>query len=146
MNIAEMYLNDIENVLELYVDYYNNHEEGCWTKETARKRKHQVLSIEDSYSLIMKTDDGNVIGFAMGYFKQYDDIVGYTLEEIIISAQNQGKGFGSCLLTELERRVKEKGGSCVELQAVNDELHERYYGKAGYKNAQNFVMKVKWFD
>ena len=115
MNIAEMYLNDIENVLELYVDYYNNHEEGCWTKETARKRIHQVLSIEDSYSLIMKTDDGNVIGFAMGYFKQYDDIVGYTLEEIIISAQNQGKGFGSCLLTELERRVKEKGGSCVEL-------------------------------
>ena len=101
MNIAEMYLNDIENVLELYVDYYNNHEEGCWTKETARKRIHQVLSIEDSYSLIMKTDDGNVIGFAMGYFKQYDDIVGYTLEEIIISAQNQGKGFGSCLLTEL---------------------------------------------
>ena len=146
MNIAEMYLNDIENVLELYVDYYNNHEEGCWTKETARKRIHQVLSIEDSYSLIMKTDDGNVIGFSMGYFKQYDDIVGYTLEEIIISAQNQGKGFGSCLLTELERRVKEKGGSCVELQAVNDELHERYYGKAGYKNAQNFVMKVKWFD
>lgn len=146
MNIAEMYLNDIENVLELYVDYYNNHEEGCWTKETARKRIYQVLSIEDSYSLIMKTDDGNVIGFAMGYFKQYDDIVGYTLEEIIISAQNQGKGFGSCLLTELERRVKEKGGSCVELQAVNDELHERYYGKAGYKNAQNFVMKVKWFD
>ena len=143
MNIAEMYLNDIENVLELYVDYYNNHEEGCWTKETARKRIHQVLSIEDSYSLIMKTDDGNVIGFAMGYFKQYDDIVGYTLEEIIISAQNQGKGFGSCLLTELERRVKEKGGSCVELQAVNDELHERYYGKAGYKNAQNFVKKVK---
>ena len=32
-----------------------------------------------------------------------------------------------------------------ELKAVNDEMHERYYGKAGYHNAKNFVMKVKWF-
>ena len=36
--------------------------------------------------------------------------------------------------------------SCVELQAVNDEMHENYYGKAGYRNANNFVMKLKWFE
>jgi predicted N-acetyltransferase YhbS len=82
----------------------------------------------------------------MGYFKQYDDIVGYTLEEIIVSRENQNKGLGSALLAEVEHRVKEKGASCVELQAVSDEMHERYYGKAGYKNAKNFVMKVKWFE
>ena len=146
MNISEMHCNDIESVLGLYMEYYNQHEDGCWTKETARKRIHQVLSIEDSYSLIMKTEEGDAIGFAMGYFKQYDDIVGYTLEEIVISSQNQHRGFGSRLLAELENRVKVKGASCVELQAVNDELHERYYGKAGYKNAKNFIMKVKWFE
>lgn len=146
MKIFEMKLNDIERVIPLYIDYYNNHEGGCWTEQTARKRIHQVLSIVDSFSLIMKNEQENVIGFAMGYFKQYDDIIGYTLEEIIISADNQNKGFGSLLLHELEEKVKEKGASCVELQAVNDELHERYYGNAGYKNAVNFVMKVKWFE
>jgi hypothetical protein len=146
MNISEMNLNDINCVLQLYIDYYNNHEECCWTEETARKRIHQVLSIEDSYSLIMKDDKGKPIGFVMGYFKQYDDIVGYTLEEIIISSENQNKGLGSVLLEEIENRVEEKGASCVELQAVSDEMHERYYGKAGYKNAVNFVMKVKWFE
>ena len=30
-----------------------------------------------------------------------------------------------------------------ELQAVKDEMHERYYGKAGYRDAKNFVLKVK---
>jgi len=35
--------------------------------------------------------------------------------------------------------------ACIELQAVYDEMHEKYYGKAGYCNAGNFVMKVKWF-
>lgn len=94
----------------------------------------------------MKDDEGKAVGFVMGYFKQYDDIVGYTLEEIIISSENQNKGLGSALLEELENRGKEHGASCVELQAVSDEMHERYYGKAGYKNAINFVMKVKWFE
>lgn len=146
MKIEKMNLNDINQVLRLYIDYYNNHEESCWTEKTARKRIHQVLSMEDSYSLIMKNDKGEPVGFVMGYFKQYDDIVGYTLEEIIISSECQNKGLGSVLLKEVENRVKEKGASCVELQAVSDPMHERYYGKAGYKNAANFVMKVKWFE
>ena len=50
------------------------------------------------------------------------------------------------LLATLETKVKEAGASCVELQAVNDEMHERYYGKARYSDAKNFVMKVKWFE
>lgn len=93
----------------------------------------------------MEKDD-SALGFAMGYFKQYDDNIGYTLEEIIIAYEYQNQGIGSTFLHELEQRVKDKGASCVELQAVNDEQHEKYYGKAGYNNAKNFVMKVKWFE
>ena len=72
-------------------------------------------------------------------------LIGYTLEEIVVSYNYQNKGLGSQLLSELESKVKEAGASCIELQAVKDEKHERYYGKAGYKDAKNFVMKVKWF-
>lgn len=145
MQIEIMELNDIDLVIPLYIDYYNNHEDGCWTETTAKRRIRQVLNTEDSYSLIMKAENGEVCGFVMGYFKQYDDIIGYTLEEILIAHKYQGKGFGSILLAELEARVKEAGASCVELQAVKDEMHEIYYGKAGYRDAKNFVMKVKWF-
>lgn len=145
MQIEVMDINDIGLVIPLYIDYYNNHEDGCWTEATAERRIQQVLKMEGSYSLIMKEANGEVCGFVMGYYKQYDDIIGYTLEEILISHKFQNKGLGSILLTELEARVKEAGASCVELQAVKDEMHERYYGKAGYRDAQNFVMKVKWF-
>ena len=145
MQIKVMYTEDIDSVLPLYIDYYNNREGGCWTEETAKKRIRQVLNMDDSYSLLMKDEKGEVCGFAMGYFKQYDDIVGYTLEEIVIAYQHQNKGLGSYLLSELETRVKEAGASCVELQAVKDEMHERYYGKSGYHDAGNFVLKVKWF-
>lgn len=145
MHIREMKLEDIAAVLPLYISYYNGQEGGCWNENTAAKRIHQVLSMEDSYGLLVE-NEYDVLGFVMGYFKQYDDIIGYTLDEIIISYKCQNKGLGSMLLRELEQRVKEKGASCVELQAVNDDMHERYYGKAGYKNAQNFVLKVKWFE
>ena len=90
--------------------HYNDQEDGCWTEESAGKRIHQVLSMEDSYSLIL--EDGNlVLGFVMGYFKQYDDIVGYTLEEIVIAFEHQNKGIGSALLQEIERQVRERGAS-----------------------------------
>lgn len=145
MNIREMNIKDIEVVLPLYISYYNEVEDCCWTEETAGKRIHQVLSMEDSYSLILE-EDNKAIGFAMGFFKQYDDIVGYTLEEIVIAKEFQNQGIGSKFLQDLESRVKDKGAACVELQAVNDEMHERYYGKAGYYTADNFVMKSKWFE
>lgn len=145
MQIEVMTPNDVELVIPLYIEYYNNREGGCWTEITAKRRIQQVLKMEGSYSLIMRDTNSEVCGFVMGYYKQYDDIIGYTLEEILISDKHQNKGLGSILLAELESRVKAAGASCVELQAVKDEMHERYYSKAGYLDARNFVMKVKWF-
>lgn len=145
MRIREMTAKDIPSVLPLYIAYYNEHEDGCWNELTAKKRIGQVLDTNDFYGLIAENEN-SVLGFAMGYFKQYDDIVEYTLDEIVIDSECQNKGIGSMLIKELEQRVKAKGASCVELQAVNDEMHEHFYGKLGYKNAKNFVLKVKWFE
>lgn len=146
MQFEVMDIKDMDMVVPLYIEYYNNHEDGCWTEETAKRRIRQVLTMDGAYLLMMKDGEGEVFGFVMGYYKQYDDIVGYTLEEILIAHAHQNKGYGTALLAELEARVKEAGASCVELQAVKDEIHERYYGKAGYRDARNFVLKVKWFE
>ena len=141
--LRELTAGDIPALLPLYLDWYNGHEGGCWTEETAEKRISQVLTIRGAYGLLLE-EAGRPIGFAMGYFKPYDDLTGYTLEEIVIAGDRQGMGLGSRLLRELEARVKARGAACVELQAAADEMHEHYYGKAGYQNAKNFVMKVKW--
>lgn len=140
----EMTLADTVKVLPLYMDYYNTCEEGCWTAETAGKRIRQVLSMNGGWGLLLEED--GPVGFAMGYFKQYDDLCAFTLEEIVIKRGHQGKGLGSALLSEVERRVKALGAAGVELSAVNDEAHHRFYGRAGYGDAKNFVLKVKWFQ
>lgn len=145
MEIKEIDISDISSVIPAYISYYNEQENSSWTEATVKKRIYQVLTTQDSYGLIMKDKD-ITIGFVMGYFKQYDDIRSYFLEEILIATEYQNKGYGSALLKEIETRVINKGASCIEMQAVSDELHEHYYGKAGYRNAKNFVMKVKWFE
>lgn len=114
MNITEMNVDDISKVLNLYLNDDNKFEKACWTEKTAYKRIHQVLMMENSYSLMTESDENNIVGFAMGYFKQYDDIVGYTLEEIIIEYNEQNKGHGSELLKEIEKGAIKKGASCIE--------------------------------
>ena len=133
---------DIQKVMPLYIEYYNNKEDGEWTTETTYKRIHQVWSREDSYCLILE-DNESVLGFAMGYFEQYDDCFAYDLVEIVVSTKLQNQGVGTKFMNELEKRVKEKGAMLIQLQAVNDDLHNHFYGKLGYKDATNLTLKTK---
>lgn len=142
MNYRLMEESDIPLVTLLYIDYYNGHEDGEWTVQTVTKRIHQVWSREDSYCLILE-DGGSILGFAMGYFEQYDHCMAYDLIEIVVSSQYQKQGIGTVFMRELETRVKAQGAMLVQLQAVNDSFHEYFYGKLGYKTASNLVLKTK---
>lgn len=137
-----MELDDINRVIPLYIDYYNKHEDGEWTEQTTYKRIHQVFSREDAYCMVLEKEN-DIIAFAMGYFEQYDDCFAYDLIEIVVSADYQKNGIGTMFMKELETRVKNEGAMLVQLQAVNDTFHEHFYGKLGYGNATNFVLKTK---
>lgn len=133
---------DIQKVIPLYIDYYNNQEDSIWTVETTSKRIHQVWNKEDSYCLILE-NNLTVLGFAIGYFEQYDDLKAYDLVEIVIDYKYQRQGYGKAFMLELEKRVKEIGASMIQLQSVNDEMHNTFYEKLNYKNVHNFMLKVK---
>lgn len=135
--------NDIDLVVPLYIEHYNTFENGAWTPETTCKRIHQVWSREDSLCLLLEQGH-EVIGFVMGYFEQYDDIQAYDLVEIVIAHAHQGKGFGTQFMGILEAKVKELGGAMIQLEAVNDDMHNNFYGKLNYQNCNNLVLKSKW--
>lgn len=134
---------DIDLVVSLYIEHYNTYEGGEWTQKTTYKRIHQVWSREDSLCMILE-QGSEVIGFVMGYFEQYDDIQAYDLVEIVIAHEHQGKGIGTQFMGLIETKVKELGGAMIQLQAVNDDMHNRFYGKLNYQNCTNLVLKSKW--
>lgn len=142
MKIREFTDGDIVRVTPLYLEYFNNYEEGEWTEATVAKRLGQMLSREDSYGIVMEKE-GGIAGFALGYFEQFDDGIAYDLIEIVVAAAYQNQGLGTEMMIALEKRVKEKGAFMISLQAVNDARHDRFYGRLGYGNCKNFVIKVK---
>lgn len=143
MNVRRMRENDFSKIISLYMNYYNKREEGTWTEETTYKRIHQVWSREDSFCMVLE-DGEKILGFAIGNFEQYDDLKAYDLIEIVIADACQNQGLGAILMLELERHVKEMGAAMIQLQSVNDSLHNHFYEKLQYKNAGNLIIKSKW--
>lgn len=133
---------DVEKIVPLYIEYYNNNEEAEWTTETTYKRIHQVWSREDSYCLVWENKN-DIVAFAIGYFEQYDDCFVYDLVEIVVTTHLQNKGYGSRFMKELESCVKNEGAMLIQLQSVNDDLHNHFYSKLGYKDAKNLTLKTK---
>lgn len=116
---------NIKAVVNAYIDYYNNSEDGCWTYEKAYKRIHQVMTIEGAECFV-QYDNEKLSGFVMGYYKEFDDLKAYFLEEIVIFAEFQNKGYGAAFMEELEKVVRRNGVEHLELISVNDEHHMFY--------------------
>lgn len=134
---------DIRRVIPLYMEQYNEYEGGTWSEAAVYKRIHQVWSMEDAFCLLLE-EEGEILGFAMGYMEQYDDCMAYELVEIVIAHAHQKMGLGTALMKETERRVKKMGAALVQLSAVNDRMHEAFYGKLKYKDAESLKIKTKW--
>ena len=137
MNYRLMTEQDLAYVVEKNIEYYNTVEDCCWTYEKAYKRIHQVLTMEDSMC---------ITEYLMGYFKEFDDIRGYFLDEIVIFKGFQGKGYGTDFIKILEQEVSNNGASIIELNSVNDEMHKHFYSKLSYYETKNFVMMGKFLE
>ncbi|WP_026504802.1 GNAT family N-acetyltransferase [Butyrivibrio sp. NC3005] len=146
MNYRLMTEQDLEYVVQKNIEYYNSVEDCCWTFEKAYKRIHQVLTMEDSMCLVQMDDDNNITGYLMGYFKEFDDIRGYFLEEVVIFKGFQGMGYGTDFMKTLEQEVRKNDASIIELNSVNDEKHKHFYSKLSYYETKNFVMMGKFLE
>ena len=107
------------------------------TKKACR-RIRQIVTVEDSLCLIQQDDAENTTGFAIGYLKPYDDLTSYWLEEIVILAGYQNKGFGRQFLREIEQHARAHGAKLIELASVNDEPHMHFYTTSGMYPAKCF--------
>lgn len=144
ITLRQMYKEDIEKVIPLFIEYWNGTGDK-WTPKLVYRRVWQVLGSPDSYCMI--AEDGDIaVGFAMGRFETFYDLTAYNLVEIIVASEYQRTGVGTKMMTELEHRVKEMGAAMVQLEAVNDEMHENFYGKLGYADATNLKLKSKFLD
>ena len=135
----------VPEIARKYVRYYNDCEGGVWTTEKAERRIGQIVSMRDSLCYC-QVDGGNVVGFCMGYFKQYDDLVSYYLEEVVVFKEFQNKGYGTRMLNKLQTEAIRHGAKIFELMSVNDDKHMHFYGKFGFKQTETLVPLGKFWE
>lgn len=138
----QMRKEDIAKVIPLFIEYWNGTGDE-WTDELVYRRVWQVLGSPDAYCMIVE-EGTKPVGFAMGRFETFSDLMAYDLVEIIVAAEYQKQGFGTRMMKELEGRVKEMGAAMVQLVSVKDAMHEQFYGKLGYGDATNLQLKSKF--
>lgn len=143
LSCTEVYEADLDRIVTFYMTYYNSYEGGQWSRQTTYKRIHQVWGREDSLCLLLEHDN-TLVGFSMGYFEQYDDIQAFDLVEILIDKDYQNRGVGTWFMRQIESKVKEQGGAMIQLDAVNDDSHNRFYGKLGFQKCTNLIPMSKW--
>ena len=123
--IKELKLQDLDTLINKYIIYYND-EGGRWTYNLAKIRLEQNFLTPSFYGVGLY-DKSELLEFAIGCFKQYDDLLIYYLEEILVFKEYQNKGLGTKLLQELEFLVKKQGAEKINLSTTNEKKHQKFY-------------------
>lgn len=88
-------------------------------------------------------NESELVGIAVGWFKQFDNLELFYLEEILVFKEYQNKGFGTKILEELEYLAKQKGAQKIDLSTTYEEEHQRFYSRLGYKKSDFIVPMYK---
>lgn len=138
MRYAEVREDQLDLIVHAYMEYYNARG-GTWTYEKAYRRIHQVAAMENSL-VILQFDNDTPVGFLMGWYKQFDDSLGFYLEEILVFSAYQNKGYGSSLLAYLRETVKKNDCAWIELVTTTGAEHQGFYKKNGYTRSDTLTL------
>lgn len=137
----ELTVKCLDTLANKYITYYNS-EGGKWTYDLAKKRLEQVFLTRDFYGIGLYKQS-ELLGFAIGWFKEFDDIRLFYLEEILVFKEYQDKGFGSKIMQELELKVKKQGAHKIDLSTTYEDNHKKFYSRLGYKKSDFLVPMYK---
>ena len=139
--IKELKLQDLDTLINKYIIYYND-EGGKWTYNLAQLRLEQTFLTPSFYGVGLY-EKSELLGFAIGCFKQYDDLLIYHLEEILVFKEYQNKALGTKLLQELESLVKKQGAEKINLSTTNEKKHQKFYSRLGFEKSDFLVPMLK---
>jgi aminoglycoside 6'-N-acetyltransferase I len=142
-NIIKIKNEHILKCSDLYIKVFNAEPwNDKWTLGTAHKRLNDIY-ISPNFEGVLCVEYGKVIGAIFGNYEQYYDGVHYNLREMFISKELQGKGLGSKLLKELEKRLRGLGVTTIILFTSKENKTSSFYLKNNFSEWDSMAIMGK---
>ncbi|MDO5028163.1 MAG: GNAT family N-acetyltransferase [Bacillota bacterium] len=145
MNLKKLDQENLDLVIEKYIEYYNEVEAGKWTYDLVHKRINQIITMADSLAYVFYKDK-LALGFVIGYYMVYDDLKGLFIEDILIFKDYQNKGYGKIFMEKIFDLAKDQGASMVELISEKDQGHIKFYKDLDFYPVDSLVIMAKDLD
>ncbi|MBR3935963.1 MAG: GNAT family N-acetyltransferase [Oscillospiraceae bacterium] len=141
MDYREIVLEDVAELAKIYAETFNSDPwYDKWTQKTAEKRLYQMANNGGFFGLL-SYDENGITGMIMGESEQYFDGVIFNIKEFCVKNDLRGKGIGTALLEEFERRLK--GLGIRETVLMTNLEDEEFYKKRGFHRSRGVIYMGK---
>lgn len=138
-----MKIEEIDLYTELFIEVFNGEPwNDSWSKDTAEKRIRELMDVPTFEGLTL-WDDDKLVGVIFGRREQYYDGIHFQIQEFYIDNKVHGQGYGTLLIKEFEKRLKEKGIDEIHLLTLRDMMTEGFYNKKGYSTSDELCWMFK---
>lgn len=128
---------------ELFVRVFNGEPwNDHWTVETVRQRLSDIYETPNFEGVVYR-EDGRIKGAILGNCEQFYNGIHFSLKEMFVSTEEQGRGIGSKLLRELEERLKASGVTTVYLFTLKNPKTLQFYQRNGFSESDIMVLMGK---
>ncbi len=141
MDYREINISDVPELAKIYAETFNSDPwYDKWTQKTAEKRLSQMVNNGGFFGLLCY-DESGITGMIMGEAEQYFDGVIFNIKEFCVKNELRGKGIGTSLLEEFERRLK--GMGIRETVLMTNLEDEEFYKKRGFHRSRGVIFMGK---
>ncbi|MBQ7875217.1 MAG: GNAT family N-acetyltransferase [Oscillospiraceae bacterium] len=141
MDYRNITIEDVSELAKIYAETFNSDPwYDKWTPKTAEKRLSQMINNGGFYGVVSYNEEG-ITGMILGESEQYFDGVIFNVKEFCVRNDLRGKGIGTELLAEFERRLK--GMGIRETVLMTNLEDEDFYKKRGFHRSRGVIYMGK---
>lgn len=143
MMIREIKKEDIVACANILCSVYNNELWRCrWTTEVAADYLTDYFNMEKFVGYVLE-EDGEILGGIFAHEKIWWNNTEIFVEEMFVKPEQQGKGYGSMLLQQVEKYIKTKGLAGMTLLTNKYAPAPKFYKKNGFEECEHIIYMCK---
>jgi aminoglycoside 6'-N-acetyltransferase I len=146
MELQSLSSNDLKRCAEIFIEVFNSSpwEEG-WEVASALPRMQEIAGTP-GFVGIKAVNDGEVVGFVMGYAESFDAGSDFYLKEMCVVPELQRQGIGSLLLEELKLKLRQVGARTLYLLTPKENPAAWFYEKNGFETSKKMIVMAHFLN